>query len=441
MHKLSRAVICLCAALPVSMFAQALTPLADAYYVPGNSTNFGGAPSVTVGSLSSVGLIQFDTTTLPPGTTASQIQSAFLTVFVNKVNAAGTIAVNQAVGSWGELTVTGTSGFPAQGASVGSFSVTVANAFLSIDATSAVQGWVTTPSSNNGFMLTSSGGSAQFDSKENTNTSHAAVLTIVLSSSGPAGPTGPTGPQGPAGATGPTGPTGPQGSAGVAGPTGPTGPQGNAGSAGPTGPTGPQGNAGSTGPTGPTGPVGPTGPQGPTGPLGPTGPQGPTGPTGPTGNNGPPGAAGPTGPTGPTGQVTAGHVAMQFHALISTQGATSFFAGLNGPAQATGFTINDFEVPLSASCTVDRMDLVVAALTATVYQAKVTLVKNGIDQTSCQGGITNGVANNSTSVTTCQTGTAGWSNVALSPTDLVVYRIDSNIAYTSGRVNVSMHCQ
>jgi len=309
MRKLFRAAVLFSAALPVVAWGQVLTPSQDAYYVPGNATNFGAAVSVTVGSSASVGLVQFDLGALPLGTTAAQVQKATVTFFVNKVNVPGSISVNLANGSWVESTVSGTSGFPAQGASVGSIAIQAANSYVTLDVTTAVQGWLTTPLSNNGLMLTSSGGSAQFDSKENTNTSHPAVLAVILASTGAAGPTGPTGPAGPAGpagptgATGPAGPAGPTGATGSAGPAGPAGPTGATGPAGPVGPTGATGSAGPAGPAGPTGATGVAGPAGPTGPSGPTGLTGSAGPTGPSGPAGSAGSAGPVGPTGPMGNM------------------------------------------------------------------------------------------------------------------------------------------
>jgi len=232
---------------PAAVYGQVLTPSQDAYYVPGNAMNFGSATTVTVGSSGAVGLVQFDLTQLPTGVTAAQVQQAVLTLFVDRINTPGSIAINLANGSWQELQVSGTNGFPATGAGVTTVPLSLANQFITIDVTPFVRGWITTPSSNDGFMLTSIGGVAQFDSKENTTTSHPAILSVVLASAGPQGPTGPTGPQGPTGATGPTG---------LQGPTGPTGPTGSQGVAGPTGPTGPQGFTGPTGPTGPQGPAG-----------------------------------------------------------------------------------------------------------------------------------------------------------------------------------------
>jgi hypothetical protein len=79
-----------------------------------------------------------------------------------------------------------------------------------------VQGWITTPASNYGVELKASGTTnITIDSKENANTSHPAMLEIVLSGpAGPVGPVGATGPQGPAGPKGATGPQGPMGASG-----------------------------------------------------------------------------------------------------------------------------------------------------------------------------------------------------------------------------------
>jgi hypothetical protein len=92
--------------------------------------------------------------------------------------------------------------------------VVTADMFVSVDATAAVQNWITMPSSNNGFMIVANGSaSIQFDSKENTATSHPATLTLVLVNTGPTGATGPTGLTGVGlqGATGPAGSSGPSG--------------------------------------------------------------------------------------------------------------------------------------------------------------------------------------------------------------------------------------
>src|SRR6202162_984274 len=245
MKNLTRFAIAALALAPIAGIAQTLAPSQDAYYVPGNGSNFGTATTVTVGSSGSIGLVQFDLTQLPAGLTSAQIQHATLTLFLNHVNAGGSVNINTVSAStpWGELTVTGNSGISPGIAVNTSVMTNTAATFISVDATSAVQGWITTPSSNNGFMIqANTGTSVQFDSKENPSTSHPATLTIVLVSVGPTGATGGSGTNGSNGATGATGPTG------LAGPTGVSGPTGVAGPAGVSGPTGVAGSTGVSGP-------------------------------------------------------------------------------------------------------------------------------------------------------------------------------------------------
>src|SRR3984885_6230888 len=140
--------------MPIAGLTQTLDPSQDAYFVPGNGSNFGTATTITVGSSSSVGLVQFDLSQLPPGVTSAQIQKATLTLFLDHVNSAGTINIDTVSSStpWGELTVTGNSGISAGSAVATSVPVATTNTFVAVDATAAVQGWITTPSSNNGFM-------------------------------------------------------------------------------------------------------------------------------------------------------------------------------------------------------------------------------------------------------------------------------------------------
>src|SRR5580698_1518440 len=211
MKNLTRFAIAALALAPFAGFAQTLSPSQDAYYVPGNASNFGTATTITVGSSASIGLVQFDLTQLPAGLTAAQIQKATLTLFLDHVNSAGTINIDvvSSATPWGELTVTGDSGISAGNAVATTAPVATADTFMAVDATAAVQGWITTPSSNNGFMILANGSTnVQFDSKENTTTSHPAILTIVLVSAGPTGATGSIGTSGSNGAPGATGPTG-----------------------------------------------------------------------------------------------------------------------------------------------------------------------------------------------------------------------------------------
>jgi len=330
------------------------------------STNFGTLSNLYVGNGNSA-FLQFDLSTLPAGTTSAQIARATLTVFVNRVNTAGSVSLAPVTSAWTESAVTSSSA-PTLGATSGIFMASAPGQYVTLDVTALVPHWVTTPASNFGFALTSDSANLLLDSKENDETGHAAILDITITSqgaTGPQGPIGPPGPAGPAGANGANGIPGPLGPQGVPGPAGPIGPAGANGTAGPAGPagtiglvtnwsssttyqvgqvvfcaacssngssfvaiaantnqdpptqtgfwnliaehgaTGPAGPTGATGPIGPMGLIGPAGPAGPIGPLGSTGAPGPIGPTGLTGPAGVTGPAGPAGPTGATGSAGA----------------------------------------------------------------------------------------------------------------------------------------
>jgi Collagen triple helix repeat (20 copies) len=310
-------------------------------------------PSINYGTLSNLyvasgntAFLQFNLSTLPAGTTSAQVTRATLTVFVNRVNVAGSVTVSPISASWGEYSVTSATA-PATGGSIGTLPVSIAGQFVSVDVTAQVQTWLNTPASNNGLALASGGADALFDSKENDETGHAARLDITLVNQGPQGIQGVPGTAGAAGATGAIGPIGPQGVSGAFGPIGLTGAIGPAGAAGPQGPPATfQGTwSGATtyslgdavffngssyvslvgsntshqpdtstpqwsllakqGAIGATGAVGPIGPQGPTGVPGLTGAQGPAGPIGSQGPIGPIGVTGSVGPAGPTGATGA----------------------------------------------------------------------------------------------------------------------------------------
>jgi hypothetical protein len=232
--------------LPAAIFGQNVPLTQDSFIVPGIAVNYGAASALQVGGpYASQALVQFDLTQLPAGTTAGAIAKATLTLFVDKLTAAGTINVSVANGPWTESGVNGTNS-PSTGAAVASgVSVNAQDSYISVDATAAVQSWLT-ETVNSGFLIAPNDGIVSFslDAKESTTTSHPAILSITLAG---IGATGATGAAGAAGSTGPTGASGP------AGPTGAAGATGSNGSAGATGANGP---AGSTGPTGPTGPAG-----------------------------------------------------------------------------------------------------------------------------------------------------------------------------------------
>jgi hypothetical protein len=287
--------------LPVAAFAQTVPLTQDSWVIPGTSANFGNTTTLSVGGANSTSaLVQFDLTALPAGTTANNVSKAVLTLFVNKVNAAGTVNISVANGTWTELGVTGNN-TPAAGTSVASgVSVSISGAYLYVDATAAVQSCLN-GTTNSGFLISPNDGivTISFDSKESTTTSHPATLNITLSAAGTTGATGAMGPFGPTGATGATG----AGTAGVSGGTGLTGA---------TGTTGTNGSNGATGPTGPTGMTGTTGA------TGHTGTNGTNGATGPTGNNGTSGSNGAAGATGPTGTSTGTTLPIDNTAFIAS---------------------------------------------------------------------------------------------------------------------------
>src|ERR1700721_1551431 len=139
MKNLTRLAIVALALAPIAGFAQTLAPSQDAYYVPGNGSNFGTATTITVGSSGSIGLIQFDLTQLPAGLTAAQIQKAPLTLFLDHVNSGGSINIDTVSAStpWGELTVNGNSGI-SPGIAVNTSVMTNTTAtFIAADAISA----------------------------------------------------------------------------------------------------------------------------------------------------------------------------------------------------------------------------------------------------------------------------------------------------------------
>ncbi len=185
------------------------------------TTTYGASTTLNISPTDSA-LLQFDIADmLPSGTTAAQVLRARLIVFPDTITTGGTVNLYQVTSAWSESTVTyatkpTVAGTVAATASIGG------NNFHYFSVTPLVQSWITTPASNFGVELQASGTTnIAIDSKENTNTSHQAVLEIDLS--GPAGPTGATGAKGATGATGATGPAGPKGATGATGAQGPAG--------------------------------------------------------------------------------------------------------------------------------------------------------------------------------------------------------------------------
>ena len=189
------------------------------------TTNYGASPTLTVNSTTDA-LLSFDLEDiLPPGTLDTQVLRARLILFPDKVAVSGNFSVFEVTSAWTENTVNYATKPSVKSPAVVTTAVTTSSDYIQIGVTNLVKDWVLTPSANHGLELVASGSTNfSIDSKENTNTSHQAILQIDLT--GPVGPTGPAGPEGPKGATGATGPAGPKGATGAQGPTGPQGPAG-----------------------------------------------------------------------------------------------------------------------------------------------------------------------------------------------------------------------
>jgi hypothetical protein len=221
----------------------------DSYTKAGSVSNYGKKTVMIVqdATVDLSGWIKFDVpATLPAGTTAADVSKATLTLYLKTASPNGMFEVRPVNSTWNEGSINGAPE-PTTGAALTTVTLMAPpaptkNDFITVDVTSAVQAWITTPANNFGLALVPVMGSLikiQLDSKEASANSHPATLDITLVGSGPAGPTGPTGPTGPIGPTGAVGPTGPIGATGPIGPTGATGPTGPTGATGATGPQGP----------------------------------------------------------------------------------------------------------------------------------------------------------------------------------------------------------
>ena len=209
-------------AMVAPAFAVEATLVADAHV---NSA----LPAVNSGAISNLNvgggytaLLQFDLGVLPTGTTAAQVSRAVLRLYCNRADTAGLVSVQIPGAAWGEYSVTYAS-LPSLGRASQVFSVNQAGAYVTVDVTALVQGWISAPATNFGLALTAGTAVVQFDSKENDLTGHAPALDVTLvsgSAGGTVGAAGATGATGAAGAAGPKGVTGATGATGAMGPAG-----------------------------------------------------------------------------------------------------------------------------------------------------------------------------------------------------------------------------
>jgi hypothetical protein len=347
-------------------YATDATVAGDAYVNSASpATNYGGLSNLYVGN-GGTALIQFNLSSLPSGTTASQIGKATLKIYVNRINTSGAVSVQPVTSAWSESSVTFNT-IPTLGSAIATFTPTASQQFVVIDVTSLVQSWVTTPSSNYGIALSTSTANIVLDSKENDETSHVAHLDITVTSQGPQGPQGATGATGPAGSTGATGPAGPAGPAGATGAQGPPVNFIGVFSAGKSYSIGnavsesgnsyiaiaanvnidPAGDVGSgtigtywalMAKKGDTGPIGTTGATGATGAIGAPGPQGQQGPQGPQGPIGDTGAAGAPGVVQSIGVGTVTNSGSAGTLTVSNGSSANPTIDINFPSGSSGFT-------------------------------------------------------------------------------------------------------
>jgi hypothetical protein len=211
---------CLAAALlaPNAIWAAGANAIADTYVASSAASgNFGSAAGINIGG-GSTGLIQFDLGGLPAGLSASNINKATMTFFVNSV----AVDIAQVTSAWTESAVTGLNRPAYLSPFLLGVPVTASRQYVTVDVTQLVKDWVTGVGGNYGVQISAAASAPStaivVGSKENQTTSHPAFLDVVIQSVGPAGPTGPQG------VRGPTGPQGVPGNTGATGPTGPAGP-------------------------------------------------------------------------------------------------------------------------------------------------------------------------------------------------------------------------
>jgi hypothetical protein len=170
---------------------RAQSVLADDAHVSlaSRNANHGTNPNLNVSSSENV-YLKFKLSSLPSNTPGSEVEKATLNVFVGKVEAAGKLKLYVVAGEWDETEITADNAPP-----VGSLVTTIEEVgpdqegkFLAVDITSLVQQWLGDDGQganglpNYGIAIIAADQIADltFDSKENSQTSHEAQLTIQL---------------------------------------------------------------------------------------------------------------------------------------------------------------------------------------------------------------------------------------------------------------------
>ncbi len=168
----------------IELFGQ-LTPSQDAFTnSAAPTTNYGANVLLDVNGTKQVSYIQFDLTAIPSG---ASISKATLKLYANAVTKAGSFNVDYVNGAWAEGTITHNLA-PALGSTiVSNVSLTTAdkNQYILIDITTALQAWLSGSQTNNGIALVANDTfKGNFDSKENTTTSHPAEVDVTFNGGG-----------------------------------------------------------------------------------------------------------------------------------------------------------------------------------------------------------------------------------------------------------------
>jgi hypothetical protein len=145
--------------------------------------------------------LQFDLSTLPPGTTAAQVTKATAYIFVNKVTTTGYINLAQVNTAWTESGIdytnkpgNGTPFTTSPGILLTAGPTGQTQQFIAVDITAQVKYWLNNPGTNYGLtIIPDSTVAAAIDAKESTADSNNALLDIELATNGPSGPSGVTG--------------------------------------------------------------------------------------------------------------------------------------------------------------------------------------------------------------------------------------------------------
>ncbi len=180
--------------IPFTAPAVTLHVSGDTYISQSNPTlNFGNSPTLNVsppatdGSpVGNIALLQFDLSPLPAGVAAANIQKATLTIFVNKVFAAGNLYIGEFGAPWQESTLTyntyGSNFLLGLVISPRVVTVSASDAYITADITFMVQDWLQHPEDGSSLIVWDNNDTTtvSLDSKEATATSHAATIDVTL---------------------------------------------------------------------------------------------------------------------------------------------------------------------------------------------------------------------------------------------------------------------